>query len=327
MSIASYYELGRRVILLIACNLAIAICLSTMIGQIGAPTFFLLELLVSILPQILLSSAIVAVISFRWHPRMAGGVAAITVLASLPFMTFSKFQSPNGAECQPGECLTVLTINLWGEPDFLPALSFIVDDYELDILAINEGAEISANPSLGRYFFPRFDTAIHATSLTMPRGMGIPISLFSSVQLANSAKVLRPDTGRRAYIFADLDGQWDGVRVVAAHARTPVSQSGLAHRNALLSAVGEVAEQADSFVILGDFNLTAWSPTFRSLPGSRAGDPRFSTTWPRQFPPLGMAIDHIMFSDDLELVEYQVLGSIGSDHFPILAKFKRKTRL
>ena len=327
MSVVSYYVLARRAVLLSACGFSIAICLGTMIGQISASNFFLLEALVSFLPQILLVCAVIAVISFRWHPRLAGGVATITVLASLPFLTFSKFQSPNGQQCQPGECLTILTVNLWGESEFLPPLSYIVDDYELDILAINEATEISANPTYGRYRFPRFDTSIHATWLTMPRGMGNPISLFSNVPLAESDKVLRSDTGRRAYIFADLDGAWKGVRIVVAHARTPTSPTGLGHRNALLSVVGDVAEQAESYVLLGDFNLTAWSPTFRTLPGRRAGDPRFSRTWPSQFPPLGMSIDHIMFSDDLELVEFRVLGSIGSDHFPILAKFKRKTRL
>lgn len=327
MPIPSYYELGRRVILLSACSLTIAICVVTMIGQIGSPTFFLLEVLVSILPQILLASVVVAIIAVRWHPRLAGIVALTTALASLPFLTFSKFQSPNDAECQPGECLTVLTINLWGESEFLPALSYVADKHELDILAINEATEISADPAYGRYFFPRFDTAIHATWLTMPRGMGNPISLYSTVPVADSDKVLRPDTGRRAYIFADLDGRWEGIRVVAAHAMTPVSSSGLTNRNALLSVVGDVAEQSESYILLGDFNLTAWSPTFRSLPGRRAGDPRRSMTWPSLFPLLGMSIDHIMFSDDLELVDFKILGSIGSDHYPVLATFRRKSSL
>lgn len=327
MSIANQFGLVRPSVLQATCSLAILMCFGAMIGQFTASTVVLPELLLSVLPQILLSSAVIAVISFRWHPRLAGGVAAISVLAAIPMLTFSKFQSPNGTVCQPEECLTVMTINMWGESDYLPALSNTVDEYEPDILAINEATKNSASAASRRTFFSSFDTAIHATWLNMPRGMGNPISLFSREPIIDSDKVLRRDTGRRAYIFADLGGKWEGVRVVVTHAMTPTSPSGLTSRNKLLSVTGDIAEQSESYVLLGDFNLTAWSPTFRALPGRRAGDPRFAMTWPSQFPPLGMSIDHIMFSDDLELVEFRVLGSIGSDHFPILARFKRKSPL
>lgn len=297
----------------------------TILAQV-VPELHLLEIIVSLLPQILIMG-VLATLALSFHDKRIAMIGAVlTLVASLPFLTLSKFESPTGSTCQPDECLTIMTINIWSESEFLPALSYVVDDYQLDLLAINEATEISANAVYGNYFFPRFDAAIHATWLNMPRGMGNPISLFSRIDIADFERVLRKDTGRRAYIAAELDDGWEGTRIVVAHAMTPVTPSGLVQRNALIRAGTKAAERSESYIFLGDFNLTPWSSIFRELPGKRAGDPRFSKTWPSQLPLLGMSIDHIMFSDDLELVEFEILGSIGSDHYPVMAKFKRKDR-
>ena len=107
-------------------------------------------------------------------------------------------------------------------------------------------------------------------------------------------------------------------------ARAPVTASWTQARNNLLSIAGDTAATAEQFILMGDFNTTPWSATFRDLPGNRAGDPRFSATWPTFFPALGISIDHILASDNLELVEFKVLESVGSDHYPLMAKFRLK---
>lgn len=325
MSREEILELGRWLALVSACLGSILVCALTLVGQILAPRFYQLEAMLSLTPQLVAVSVLIAIAAAKWHPRLSGGAAIFAALAILPFALFSKFESPSNKTCQPAECLTVLTINMWGESELLPALSEQVLTQKVDVLAINESTELTAERASEEEFFPGFDSNLHANWLTMPQGMSNPVSLMSRLPLARAEKVVPRGSGGRAYIFADLDGPWSGIRVVTAHARTPTSRSRHAQRNTLLGVVSDVATESESFILMGDFNLTAWSPTFRSLPGKRAGNPRFQMTWPTEFPPLGIAIDHIMFSEDLELVDVQVLDSIGSDHLPVLARFRRKT--
>ena len=213
----------------------------------------------------------------------------------------------------------------WLTGDHMIDLLKLAADEEADVVAVNEAINLVRYPQ----YEPAFDAyehLIHAASSNMPRNIGEALTLATNQPLASHDRVLPKNTARRAFIIADLDGAWAGMRLVATHAMTPVSPRGLRTRNALLSAAGGAATESDSFILMGDFNLAPWTPTFRKLPGKRAGDPRLSRTWPVPFGPFGIPIDHIMFSDDLELVETRVLDPIGSDHYPVLAKFKRKDR-
>ena len=298
--------------------------LLTILAQI-IPGLFLLEMVASFLPHILVSGLVISALLARYDKKIAAAGAVLTLVAALPFLTFSKSVAPSGEACGPSECLTIITANVLGKSDATLALLDLAAREQADVVAINESINLILEPEY-RPAFDRYDNLIHAAWENMPKHMGNALTLATDRSLAFQDRVLRRDTGRRAYIVADLDGDWTGTRLIAAHAMTPVSPLGMQTRDALLSAAGAAAAESESFILMGDFNLTPWTPAFRKLPGKRAGDPRFSRTWPVAFGPFGIPIDHIMFSDDLELVETRVLEPIGSDHYPVLAKFKRKDR-
>ena len=296
--------------------------LLTILAQI-LPGLFLLEMVASFLPHILVCGLVVSALLARYDKKIAAAGAALTLVAAFPFLTFAKSVSPSGAACGPPECLTIITANVFGRSEATLALLDVSAREQADVVAINESINLILEPDY-RPAFDRFDTLIHAAWENMPKHMGNALTLGTDRSLAFQDRVLRRDTGRRAYILADLDGDWAGTRLIAAHAMTPVSPMGLQTRDALLDAAGRAATESESFILMGDFNLTPWTPMFRKLPGKRAGDPRLSRTWPVPFGPFGIPIDHIMFSDDLELVETRVLEPIGSDHYPVLARFRRK---
>ena len=287
------------------------------------PGLFLLEMVASFLPHILVGGLIVSVFLARYDPKVAGAGAALTLIAALPFVTFSKSVSPSQSACDASECLTVITANIFGRPEAMLNLLKLAADEEADVVAVNEAINLVRYP---RYIsaFDAYEHLIHAASGNMGRYMGEALTLATNIPLASQDRVLPNETGRRAYIVADLDGAWAGTRLVATHAMTPVSPRGLRTRNTLLAVASEAATESDSFILMGDFNLAPWTPTFRDLPGKRAGDPRISRTWPVPFGPFGIPIDHIRMSDDLELVETRVLEPIGSDHYPVLVRFRRK---
>ena len=296
----------------------------TILAQV-LPGLFLLEMIASFLPHILVFGVIISIVMASYDKKIAAAGAVLTLIAAWPFLTFSKSVTPSGADCDESECLTVITANVFGKSDAMVALLELSAREQADVVAINESINLILEPEY-RPAFDRYEHLIHAAWENMPSHMGNAITLATDQPVAFQDRVLRRDTGRRAYILADLDEAWAGTRLIAAHAMTPVSPMGLETRNALLDAAGQAAQESESFILMGDFNLTPWTPTFRKLPGQRAGDPRISRTWPVTLGPFGIPIDHIMFSDDLELVETRVLEPIGSDHYPVLAKFKRKDR-
>jgi endonuclease/exonuclease/phosphatase (EEP) superfamily protein YafD len=312
-------------------NLFLLLCFATygliflaLLAQI-IPNLFVLEMIASFLPHLILLGVLTSTLLAFYDVKSAIGGAILTLIAATPFLTFTKAATPTNSECPPTYCLTIITANVFGKPEATLNLLELAARENADVVAINESINLILAPEY-RSAFTSYETVIHAAWENMPRHMGNALTVATNRPLDFQDRVLRRDTGRRAYIIADLDGAWSGIRLVSAHAMTPVSRFGLQTRNALLSAASAAATEADSFILMGDFNLTPWTPAFRKLPGKRAGDPRFSRTWPVALGPFGIPIDHIMFSEDLELVEFKVLEPVGSDHYPLLAQFRRRDR-
>jgi endonuclease/exonuclease/phosphatase (EEP) superfamily protein YafD len=78
-------------------------------------------------------------------------------------------------------------------------------------------------------------------------------------------------------------------------------------------------------VVIGDFNDVGWSRTTRRFQEiSGLLDPRIGrgmySTFPAQLPLLRFPLDHVFHANVFRLIELERLGSIGSDHFPILVE-------
>lgn len=295
--------------------------LSCLLAQVF-PGILLLQLLVSFLPHGLIAGALASAALAVWRPRVALLGALFVLISGSPFILFSKYQAPKAQNCEPGACLTVITANLYASREAMENLSVIAAQEDADLIAINEAVSRMTNYAYSRVF-PNHPHVVHAAWENMPRSMGNPITLLSRVPVANQDRVLRTDTARRAYIVADLGGEWQATRILVVHAMAPFSTPGMVARDKLLEVAGNVAQEHGTFIMLGDFNLTPWTPQFRALPGKRAGDPRLSVTWPTPLRAIGIPIDHIMFDGDLELVSVRVLELAGSDHLAVMAQFRR----
>lgn len=280
-----------------------------------------LEMAISYLPQIILLAVVATAALSLLDRRLAVAASVVTIFAAWPFLSFSKFQAPTGDTCAPGDCLTVITANVFEQTEAMAALNERATREGADLVAINEPAWRLGDQDYGA-LFPTFQRVQAEVPSGHAQRAGNALILLSRQPVARALRLAPDNTLRRDLIAADLDAPWSGVRVVIAHTMIPTSGPQLAARNELLRVSGDVAIEADNFLIMGDFNMTPWSRNFRDLPGKRAGDPRFSKTWPTFFPLMGIPIDHIMASDGLELVEARVLAPIGSDHYPILARYR-----
>jgi endonuclease/exonuclease/phosphatase (EEP) superfamily protein YafD len=95
-------------------------------------------------------------------------------------------------------------------------------------------------------------------------------------------------------------------------------------RNAELAGIASfAAARQEPVIVAGDFNVAPWSRSFRAtlersgLSDSAAGH-GLAPSWPSQFPPVGIRIDHCWVSHHWRSVDVRLGPSTGSDHLPLI---------
>lgn len=215
--------------------------------------------------------------------------------------------------------LRILTQNLYNGRADPESLAGVLDEYQPDIVAVQE---LSANAarvleSWGNHGLldPRNDTT----------GMGMV--------LRGSAQLSRPEFPVRRPVVATLRGvEWDlacDVRVVNAHVMNPIVRplsftrrlrarelAGL--RNMLLAEM-----PSDACVVVGDLNSSPAWPLYRQLrrvatdAAQQAGTAR--RTWgPWPWSPRLLRIDHAFLKGPIRGMRTQVVRIAGADHSGLL---------
>ncbi|MEO0375130.1 MAG: endonuclease/exonuclease/phosphatase family protein [Cyanobacteria bacterium P01_A01_bin.17] len=170
------------------------------------------------------------------------------------------------------------------------------------------------------------------------RATGGGLSLFSRYPIVDAAT---ENLGTRYHsLFAIVDVQSVPVRVVVAHPLAPVSRYNFVNRNEAMAALAEYAAQQQlTTIIMGDFNLTSWSPYFRSfIQHSRLRSVNLghglNPTWFynssgrslvtielfKQF--LKIPIDHVFVTQNVSVDQARIPPSGVSDHRPVIAKLR-----
>jgi endonuclease/exonuclease/phosphatase (EEP) superfamily protein YafD len=116
------------------------------------------------------------------------------------------------------------------------------------------------------------------------------------------------------------------LNVIGLHGARPFGRT-VQWRDVQLERAAEVAAAlADQPVLLmGDLNVTPWSPVFARLldagnlrDASRARG--LTTTWPASCLWCGVLIDHILVNPKIAVIQSRVAADIGSDHRPVVAE-------
>jgi endonuclease/exonuclease/phosphatase (EEP) superfamily protein YafD len=155
---------------------------------------------------------------------------------------------------------------------------------------------------------------------------GAPIILFSRYPVLRNESV-QPPGGERPYLEVDLAVDERVVTVLGVHPGSPTltDASDSRARNRSLNHIGRSIRDRDRpLIVAGDFNITPWSPHFRDLitaSGLRnvAQGQGWIPTWPRQFWPVRVPIDHVLIRGPFAVQSLTRGPSIGSDHFPVIA--------
>ena len=114
-------------------------------------------------------------------------------------------------------------------------------------------------------------------------------------------------------------------RFAAIHASWPMTWTGARDRNQELKDLARVATaQPTPMIAVGDFNVTPFSEHYIAL-RKRSGLRRASAgrgwlpTWPTFFLPVGIQIDHILVSPQIQVLGYWSGSVADSDHCWVMA--------
>ncbi len=152
-------------------------------------------------------------------------------------------------------------------------------------------------------------------------------------------KIRKFDTNNAVNLTARVQTKNRQLSIVAIHPLSPVKREFIHSRNKVFKAVSKYIQQQDDPVLLiGDFNTTMWSPSYRTLAhetglkNTRKGLGIFPT-WPANMsyyltPKLNILaklfqipIDQCLTSPSLNAVKMHTGSDVGSDHLPIIVDF------
>lgn len=110
--------------------------------------------------------------------------------------------------------------------------------------------------------------------------------------------------------------------VLGIHTMPPAGATNSALRDKMMDQAKSWAEEVSNPVVVGDLNATPWSSAFRSITDGTLHNTQkgfgIQTSWPNEFWPLSIPIDHGLIGENLTTVSRSVGPFLGSDHRPLL---------
>ena len=164
-------------------------------------------------------------------------------------------------------------------------------------------------------------------SIVQPREDNFGIALFSRWPIQGH-RVHDLSQARLPTLVATLDVRGRELTVLATHPLPPMGRVRSELRNQQLAEVGALAANLPNpKVLLGDLNITSWSPYFSDLlrrSGMRDGrrGSGVQPSWPALPWLFRIPIDHTLVSADIHVLRRWLGPPIGSDHRPVVIDFR-----
>ncbi len=156
--------------------------------------------------------------------------------------------------------------------------------------------------------------------LIEPRSNCYGIALFSKLPF-QSVELIEQHGSPFIKVVIDLNGR--SIRLISAHATSPISYRHFARRNAQLRDLADhIAGQDITTVVIGDLNTVHWDRAhrqFRLRSGLKAVNDPDLRTWPAIGPFALIPLDHLLITDDLAVQRIDRIDLPGSDHRGLLA--------
>jgi len=158
--------------------------------------------------------------------------------------------------------------------------------------------------------------------LSRARDDNFGIALLSRIPLTNASVIEIGNAGVPS-IIADITVEDQRIHLVGTHPLPPGSSEYARLRNDQLREVAShVGHQPKPTVVLGDLNVTPWSPYFSDLltdsglKDTSQGRGLFGS-WPAWLPFARIPLDHCLVSPSIQVADKRLGPQLGSDHLPL----------
>jgi endonuclease/exonuclease/phosphatase (EEP) superfamily protein YafD len=258
---------------------------------------------------------IAALVSLLLRKR---GLAALCVVGAIvsaaPLISYLRQPTANAEAAAPS--LRVVTFNVWFRNHDYERIARYLEETRADVLVLQELTLEQAAELHGK--LPSYPHAQLGSGKT-----GAVVYARWPIIDADLPP-LTPAGVRGTKVVLD----WRGTRVavLGVHLHWPLGRRNSHLRNRELATIGRIAAASGGvpLVVAGDLNITPWSKHFqRGLQGSGLADCAagfgLAPSWPAQFPPLGIRIDHCFRSAHWRSVAVSTGPHLGSDHLPVVA--------
>jgi endonuclease/exonuclease/phosphatase (EEP) superfamily protein YafD len=131
----------------------------------------------------------------------------------------------------------------------------------------------------------------------------------------------------RPTLVATLDINGHQLTLIGTHPPPPRSRLEAHQRNRQIAELAAfIHAQESPLILLGDLNMTSWSPVFsRFIKSTGLQDTRLGfgiqASWPTNNPLVQVPIDHILVSPHIVVHDRRLGPRVGSDHKPVILKF------
>jgi endonuclease/exonuclease/phosphatase (EEP) superfamily protein YafD len=237
------------------------------------------------------------------------GVAALALAAANAIPLLHYF-GPAGEDGPERGAVKAVLLNLWFRNERHDRVLDYLERTRPDLAVFLE-----ATPAWG-------DALRQLDGLLPYQAQAGEVFVASRMPLAELRAVPLAESGAMAVVFG-FEAPQGTLTVIAAHANWPLGPAIAASRNLELARLAGLARDATGpAVVLGDFNVTAYSPVFVELlagSGFRdcAAGQGLHATWPALFPPLYLQIDHCLADPHIRILGLRSGPWVGSDHFPL----------
>lgn len=266
---------------------------------------------------------VIAVRRWKWLT-----IAAVLMAVHLPW--YASAIIGGSAAGKPAE-MTVMVVNVFTDNRRFHLIEATISEASPDAFVVLE-----LGSPLARALDEEFEST-YPHRITIPQdGGNFGIGLYSRHPLSQVERFALNIPSIET-IAATVSTDDKAYRIVATHPLPPVGTSGFEDRNEHLRRLAVYITQFRSehpeipTIVMGDLNLTPWSPLFRDLETStrltRAGRGYGVTpTWYAQGEsfPMGLVVDHCLISDDLQCVSHSVGADIGSDHRAVFVGLRNR---
>jgi endonuclease/exonuclease/phosphatase (EEP) superfamily protein YafD len=216
------------------------------------------------------------------------------------------------------ERFRVVSFNVWFRNHDLTRIAAYLEQTDADAIVLQElGASQAQQLRALLKAYPH--------SYVEPRRYGA--ALFTRWPIVASQSMLLSPDGARG-VHAVLDWRGSPVALLGVHLHWPLGPDNSRLRNQELGSIAAFARnQHVPLIVAGDFNITPWSAHYGELLRASslsdcAAERSLAPTWPSQFPPLGISIDHCLFSREWRSLDVRLGPSLGSDHRALIADLR-----